>query len=203
MPDLPEDRKINSCRITRALYSEQTWKQDLVKSMNLIQNHRSQPPTPAQGQRANDPLFPADSQRSQNNSFNTAISLFCRYKDDFCKYGGGITEFPTESIEEYDAVATALRLRPDQKLDFLLIILKRDARRHFKNVARNDAQTCDDAIASIKAKFSTPAQQTRIKNYLNSIKFDKFASGDIALPDTLTKLIAEIDRFFPQVPQSF
>lgn len=40
-------------------------------------------------------------------------------------------------------------------------------------------------------------------NYLKSLKFDKFASVDVVLPGSLTKLIKVIERFFPQVPQSF
>lgn len=97
----------------------------------------------------------------------------------------------------------ALKLIQDHKLEYLPLTLKGDARRFFKNVFSKRARSYEIAVAEITAKFNTPAQQSRIKNYLLSLRLEKFATNDVALPDALTKLIAEIERFFPQVPCSY
>lgn len=119
------------------------------------------------------------------------------------KYGGSIVESWSESVEEYDSVYRELRLNPEQKHEFLPIILKGDARRFFKDVIREKAQKYEDVVRIITAKLNTLALQSRIKNYLNSLRSDRFMSKDVATPDAFKKLVAEIERFFPQVPPSF
>lgn len=108
--------------------------------------------------------------------FNPAGSLFAKYKDEYSKYGGAITESWSETLDDYDAVATALKLDEGQKLEYLPLILKGDARRLFKNVVRKESCSFDAAVSAISSKFNTPAQQSRIKNHLMSPRIDKFES---------------------------
>lgn len=54
--------------------------------------------------------------KNTNNQFNPADPVFSRYKDDYFKYGGTITESCSKAIDEYDAVPAALKLSIAQNL---------------------------------------------------------------------------------------
>ena len=94
-------------------------------------------------------------------------------------------------------------MTPEQMLIMLPITLRKAAGRYFHHHVHNQVENYAAACAMMAEKFNGPAQQRRAKNALNTLRYGSFRRQGQGEAQALIILNQEIERLFPQVPQTY
>lgn len=86
-------------------------------------------------------------------------------------------------------------------MDNIAGILKGDAR-YYNNQVRDQVSNYGEVVSAIGRNFNGLATRSRAKNRFLSQIFDQYLTSGRHTANALAKLVADIDRYFPQVPSS-
>lgn len=105
-------------------------------------------------------------------------------------------------MDEYQQIARDYKLNPGQKLQYLHNILSKDAQRFYLDRVAHYATTFQQAIDMINQEYNSPVRQTRVKNFLNSLRVSEYVDQGMEVSSALAKVYRLILQLSRQVPAS-
>lgn len=129
-----------------------------------------------------------------------AHNIAMRFKDTESKFSGDIGECWQEYVDEYRQVRADYNLTPAQKLQFIHNILSKDAQRFFVDRVKNYATNFEHAVELVDIEYNSAVRQSRVKNYLNSLRVSDFINSDTDAAKALSKVYKAILKMSRQVP---
>ena len=106
-----------------------------------------------------------------------------------------------EYVDEYAQIARDYNINHIRRLQYLHKILRGDAKRFYLDRIDGYATTYQQAIDMINNEYNSPVRQTRVKNYLNSLRLRTFESKGIETSIALSQLYKIITKFSRQAPK--
>lgn len=125
-----------------------------------------------------------------------------RLKDADKKFSGELGECWMEFVDDYQQVAIDYNLSPPQKLQYIHNLLSKDAKRFYLERVATYAQTFQQAVDMVNQEYNSPVRQTRVKNYLNSLRVSEFVKKGDEKSAALAKVYRLITKLSRQVPAS-
>lgn len=132
-----------------------------------------------------------------------AHNVAMRLKDSEKKFSGDIGECWHEFVDDYNQVSRDYKLSATQKLQYLHNILRNDASRFFLDRVQPYANTYVQAVDMIDKEYNSPVRQTRVKNYLSSLRVSTFVEEGTEISQALAKIYKTILKMSRQVPRTF
>lgn len=132
----------------------------------------------------------------------TAHNIAMRLKDNDKKFSGDLGENWMEFVDEYTQIARDYSLNPPQKLQYLHNLFRGDAKRFFLDRIASYATTFQQAVEMVTSEYNSPVRQTRVKNYLNTLRVSSFVSKGLAVPEALSQVYKVITKYSRQAPRS-
>ena len=148
-------------------------------------------------------------QRGQSSSHSSpsidkvAHNVAMRFKDFAMKFHGNVGECWQEYVDEYRQVARDYGLNQKQKLDYLHNLLSGDAKRFYLDVVDGYASGFQQAVDMVEGEYNSIVRQTRVKNYLNTLRLSQYESEGIETPASLERVYKTITKLARQVPRAF
>lgn len=106
-----------------------------------------------------------------------------------------------EFVDDYSQVARDYNLSIAQKLQYIYNILRGDAKRVSMGRVEGYASSYQQAVGMINSEYNSPVRQTRVKNYLTSLRLDSFESKGIRTSAALSQIYTIITKFSRQTPR--
>lgn len=139
---------------------------------------------------------------SSGNTEQVAHRIAMRFKDDSAKFSGSIGECWGEFVAEYQQVARDYNLTESHKKQFLHNLVRGDAKRFYLNQVQTYTTTFAASVQMVESEYNSVVRQNRVKNYLNSLRLNKFIVEGADELSALEKVYKLIIKLSPQVPQS-
>lgn len=117
-------------------------------------------------------------------SHNVAMRL----KNMEQKFSGDLGECWQKYVDAYNQIARDYKLNPSQNLQYLHNTLSKDAQRFYIDRVEQYATTYQQAIDMIDREYNSPVRQTRIKNYLKSLRVRNFVLEGMEVSTALAKV---------------
>lgn len=167
--------------LAHGLYNYQEDTAAAVESANLIVRSSRATRTDLDPT-AQQPIVAAhgDVAKSQNQSADrVAHNVAMRLKDSEKKFSGDLGQCWIEYVDEYQQISRDYNLSASQKLQYLHNILCKDAYRFYCDRVQSYATSFNQAVSMIDQEYNSPVRQTRVKNYLKSLRVSDFEkNGD-------------------------
>ena len=107
-----------------------------------------------------------------------------------------------EYVDDYLQVCRDYNLSPPQRLQFLHNLLRGDAKRYYLDKIDGYATSFQQAIQMLEEEYNSPVRQTRVKNYLNSLRVTAFAAEGKEMSAALALTYKSIIKLSRQAPRS-
>lgn len=107
-----------------------------------------------------------------------------------------------ENIDHHQQIATHYNLSPAQKFQHLHNLLGKDSKRFYLERVAGYAQFFHQAVYIVNRQYNSPARQTRVMNYLSSLRIADFMKQGNETSAPLAKLYNLITNLSRQVPAS-
>lgn len=104
-----------------------------------------------------------------------------------------------EFIYEYQQIGRDYSLTPAQKLQYLPNILKKHAQQYYLDCVQSYTTTFEQAVDMISHEYNSPVSQTRVKNYLNSLRVSNFVAKELEISVVLSivyKLLRQVPPLY-------
>lgn len=185
--------QLSSRRITQTLahelYSEDEDRESTIQSASLIISHGRRvwvelSPTAPEPPQSQPQTFGASAVPSDRIAHNVAMGL----KDSNSQFDGDLEECWREYVDSYFQIAKDYYLTSDQKLQYLHIVLWKDALRFYLNAVQPYTTTFQQAVAMIDREYNSPVRQNRVKNYLTSLRVKNFEENGMDISFSLSKM---------------
>lgn len=111
-----------------------------------------------------------------------------RLRDKDKKFSGELGESWMEFVDEYLQVCRDYSLSPSRKLQYLHNLLSGDAKRFYLDKVDGIATTFQHAVQLINDEYNSHVRQTRIKDYLNTLRVSTFVEKGLTASDSLSKV---------------
>ena len=118
------------------------------------------------------------------------------------KFSGDLGESGMEYVDDYLQVCRDYSLSPPQRLQFLHNLLRGDVKRYYLNKIDGYETSFQQAIQILEEEYNSPVRQTRVKNYLNSLRVTAFVAEGKEMYDGLALTYKSIIKFSRQAPRS-
>ena len=140
---------------------------------------------------------------SSSSSDRIAHNVAMRLKENDKKFSGELGQSWMEFVDEYLQMCRDYSLSPTQRLQYLHNLLRGDAKRFYLDKVDGYASSFQQAVQMIHDEYNSHVRQTRIKDYLNTIRVSNFMEKGISATDALSKVYQLIVKLARQAPQSF
>ena len=107
-----------------------------------------------------------------------------------------------EFVDEYFQISRGYNLGPFQKLQYLQNVLHGDAKRFYLDKVDGYATAFQQAVAMLEYEYNSPVRQTRVKNYLNSLRLSSYISQGVEASAALSKIYKSVIKLSKQAPRS-
>lgn len=150
------------CQLTRDLYDEPEKKE--VANIVLPDMTRMRPSAPQKAIQQD-----IDDRPWTLITEKVVCNISTRLKVDECRLSRNRTKYWDEDLDNYRQIARDYRLSDLQTLQYLQDNLSKDAKRYCNNVAAPHAALFQQAVDYISRKYTSPVQEHKVKNYVQSI----------------------------------
>lgn len=123
-----------------------------------------------------------------------------RLKDADKKFSGDLEECWMEFVDDYLQILKDFGLTNEQRKQFMHNLLSKDAKRYYLERVDPYAQTFQQAVGMINQEYNSIVRQTRVNNFLNSLRLSDFLAKGIEMSDALAKIYKLITKLSRQVP---
>ena len=104
---------------------------------------------------------------------------------------------PSWTVEPRDVI-----LHPSQKLQYLHNVLYGDANRYYLDKVDGYASSFQQAVSILEKEYNSPVRQTRVKNYLNSLRVSSYITQGVESSAALSKIHKSVIKLSRQAPRS-
>lgn len=191
--------------LAHSLYEDAEDREAAIEMANNIVSEGRRPRTQTQGDSSYSPGRPPDNSDQSARSLSTdrvAHNVAMRLKDKEKKFNGDLGECWHEFVDEYEQMSIDYNLTGPQKLQYLHNIVTKDAHRFYIDRVKAYATTYEQAVGMIEAEYNSPVRQSRVKNYLNSLRMHDFIGDKTDSAAALAKVYRTILKLSRQVPTS-
>lgn len=123
-----------------------------------------------------------------------AHNVAMRLKHNENKFSGDLGECWMEFVDEYLQISRDYSLTPIQKLQYMHNLLRGDAKRYFLDRVDGYATGFQQAVSMIEEEYNSQVRQTRVKNYLSSIRSSTFVGQVTETSEALAKVYKIISK---------
>ena len=186
------------------LYEEQEDKQAAVNFVQKLiasgrrcrdANAPSQTSQPAPMSTSRAPVY------SGRSSDKIAHNVAMRFKDTDRKFSGSIGECWLAYVDDNKQIARDYNLSVPQKLQYMHNLLRGTAKRFYLDKVDNYATSLTRQWISWR-EYKSTVRQTKVKNYLNTLRISKFVNEGAEISDTLAKVHNVTNKLAHHAPSS-
>ena len=131
-----------------------------------------------------------------------AHNIAMRPKERDKKFSGDLGESWMEFVDEYSQISRGYNLNPSQKLQYLDNLLNGDAKRYYLDKVDGYASSFQQAVSMLENEYNSPVRQTRVKNYLNSLRVSSYITQGVESSAALSKIYNSVIKLSRQAPRS-
>lgn len=131
-----------------------------------------------------------------------AHNVAMRLRDNEKKFSGELGDSWMEFVDEYLQMSRDYNLSPAQKLQYLHNLLRGYAKRFYLDKVDGYATSFQQAVQMLELEYNSAVRQTRVKNYLNSLRITSFTAEGTEVSAALSNLYKAIIKLSRQAPRS-
>ena len=139
---------------------------------------------------------------NHTSSEKVAHNVAMRLKDKDKKFSGDLGESWMEYVDDYLQLCRDYSLSPTQKLQDLHNLLRGDAKRYYLDKVDVNATSFQQATQMLESEYNSAVRQTRVKNYLNTLRVASFVAQGTDISAALAKVYKSISQLPRQAPRS-
>lgn len=164
--------------LAHGLYEEAEDTQAAVEMAREIiaAGHRQRPHAPSSSSHAEQSPVPRTSGSFSTSTEKIAHNVSMRMKENDKTFSGDFGESWMEYVDDYLQVSRDYNLTPSQRLQFLHNLLRGDAKRYYFDKIDGYETSFQQAIQMFEEEHNSAVRQTRVENYLNSLRVTAFAA---------------------------
>ncbi|CDF36767.1 unnamed protein product [Chondrus crispus] len=190
--------------LAHGLYEETEDTQAAIEMAREIiaAGRRQRPHAPSSSSHGEQSPVPRTSGSFSTPTEKVAHNVAMRMKEKEKKFSGDLGESWMEYVDDYLQISRDYNLSPPQRLQFLHNLLRGDAKRYYLDKIDGYATSFQQAIQMLEEEYNSPVRQTRVKNYLNSLRVTVFAAEGKEMSAALALTYKSIIIFSRQGPRS-